>query len=66
MNRLTISIIIYLFLAITITISTPRLFYDNMKEIKPFGTGPTKTILPLWLVLMIVAIVSYLFTLFYY
>ena len=66
MNRLIISIVIYLFLAITITISKPKIFSDNMREIKPFGTGPTKTILPLWLVLMIVAILSYLFVLFYY
>ena len=66
MNKLVISIIIYLFLAITIIISKPRIFYDNRNKIKPFGTGPIKTILPLWLVLMIVAILSYIFVMFYY
>ena len=66
MNKIILSIIIYLFLAITITMSKPKIFYDNMQELKPFGTGPGKTIVPLWLILMIVAILSYLFVLFYY
>lgn len=57
------SIIIYLLITIIILILKPRTLFDNNGKSKQFGIGlKNKTILPIWLVFLLIAIFSYYFT----
>ena len=64
-NTIKISILIYILLVASIVYSKPDFFYvnnnNNSKKLKIFGTGSrkSKTIFPLWFVLIILAIIVY-------
>lgn len=57
------SIIIYLIIVITILIIKPKTLFDNEGNSKNFGVGyKNKTIFPIWMVFLLIAIFSYYFT----
>jgi|SaaInlStandDraft_7_1057024.scaffolds.fasta_scaffold104148_2 hypothetical protein len=57
--RLQITALFYL-VSITVVLYTkPSLFYDNDKNIKHFGTGKDKTILPIYLAIILLAVLSF-------
>lgn len=52
---------IYLFSVSALLMWKPRLAFDEEGRIRPFGTGKkTATVFPLWLLIIGLAIVSYL------
>jgi hypothetical protein len=53
------AIILYLVLSFILIFLKPNIFLDKDGNIKPFGTGENKSIIPLWLVFMFVGIFSY-------
>ena len=53
-----ICILIYLILLIPILLTKCNFFYDNKGNLKQFGTGPSKTIMPLWLAIVVVSIIA--------
>ena len=73
MNRLFIrnnitsfAILIFVSLFVTIQIYKPQIIYDKTGALRDFGIGyKNKTILPIWLVSIILAFLSYLFVLHY-
>jgi|AACY02.7.fsa_nt_gi hypothetical protein len=57
------SIIIYLIIVIVILIIKPRTLFDNDGNSKQFGVGfNNKTMVPIWLVFLLIAVFSYYFT----
>lgn len=65
-NITSISIFIFIVLFATIQLLEPSFLYDRNGSIRPFGLGKKrKTILPNWLVAIILSILSYLFVLYY-
>ena len=52
-------IVLYLIIVFTLLYIKPTLFLDEEGNIKEFGTGETKSVVPLWLVFMCVSILSY-------
>ena len=73
MNRLFIrrninSIAIFIFIAFFVLIqaSQPSFIYEKDGSFRRFGLGSkNKTVIPIWLVTIIVAFMSYLFVLYY-
>ena len=60
-NPLLSSIIIFLFFFTIITILKPPFIFNRDGSMKDFGLGYTdKTVIPIWLLVIILAIVSYL------
>lgn len=57
--RVQIAVLIYLVSITVLLYSNPRWFYTRKNELKPFGTGKGKTVLPLWMVILLLAILSY-------
>ena len=58
--RLQIAFVIYIVLVALVLILKPSFFYDEDGNLKYFGTGKkNSTIMPLWLVIFLTAIVSY-------
>lgn len=57
--RIQIAVLIYLVSITVLLYSNPRWFYTRENELKPFGTGKGKTIMPLWLAILLLAILSY-------
>ena len=57
--KLHICILVYLILIGFIILLKPRFCYDNEKNLKQFGIGSKKTIFPLWLLIIFVALLSY-------
>lgn len=57
--RVQIAVLIYLVSITVLLYSNPRWFYTHENELKPFGTGKGKTVLPLWMVILLLAILSY-------
>jgi hypothetical protein len=65
-NRLNISLIIFLIIFSLIHYLKPGVVYDENGEFRPFGVGYRhKTIIPIWLVAIITAILSYMSVLVY-
>jgi len=61
-----VSIVIFLLLFALIMFIKPAIIFDKNGRPRDFGIGyKNKTILPLWLTVIILAIISYLFILFY-
>lgn len=61
-----VSIILYIFFFTLILIYKPHFFYNDDGSLKQFGIGyKNKTILPIWLLSIILGIISYLIVLFY-
>ena len=57
--KLHICIIIYFIFIGFIVLLKPNFCYDDKKNLKQFGIGNNKTIFPLWLLIVFVALVSY-------
>ena len=66
-NHITaVSIIIYIAVFCTIQWIKPSFLYNEDGSLKTFGLGVRqKTVIPIWLITMILAIFSYLFVLYY-
>ena len=61
-----VSIIVFLLLFAIIMVTKPNVIFDKNGKLREFGIGyKNKTILPLWLTVIILAIVSYLIVLCY-
>jgi hypothetical protein len=61
-----VSIIVFLLLFAIILVTKPNIMFDKNGKPREFGIGyKNKTILPLWLAVIILAIVSYLAVLCY-
>ena len=62
----SISISLYLILFGTLVFIKPNFLYNNDGSLRPFGVGKTKkTVIPIWLLAIILSILSYLFVLYY-
>lgn len=60
-NRLSASIILFLFLFVIINYIKPNFLYNKDGSIRQFGLGKNRTsIVPIWLFGIIIAILSYL------
>ena len=65
-NITSISIIIFIILFAGIQFIEPAFLYDKDGSIRQFGLGTRKkTILPIWFLTIILAVLSYLFVLYY-
>ena len=66
LHKVILSIYLFLFLMAIIHYIKPKLIYDENGGFRPFGLGyRKKTILPIWLVSIFFAILSYLLVLIY-
>ena len=60
------SIIIFMVFFLFIQVTKPPFIYERDGSLRQFGLGYTnKTVLPLWLITIVLAIISYLLVLFY-
>ena len=57
--NLRIQISVLLCISITVLYTSPSYFYTKDNNLKQFGTGKDKTIMPLWLAILLLAILSY-------
>lgn len=65
-NLTSVSVVLFLTLFILIQYGKPSFLYDTDGSLRQFGIGTRKkTILPAWLVTIILAVLSYLFMLYY-
>lgn len=65
-NVTLVSIIVFLILYSLIQMNRPAIFYNIDGSIRDFGVGyKNKTILPIWLLSIILGILSYLAVLYY-
>jgi uncharacterized membrane protein YozB (DUF420 family) len=65
-NPTLVSVLLFLVIFITIQIGKPSFLYRDDGSIREFGVGyRNKTILPIWLLAIILGILSYLFVLYY-
>jgi len=66
MNYLTFSILIFMMVFLTINFLKPSIVYNPDGSLRQFGIGyRKKTVVPLWLVVILVAIFSYTFSLYF-
>jgi hypothetical protein len=60
-NKLNVSILIFLILFTVVHITKPVFIYNNEGGFRQFGVGyKHKTVIPIWLVAIVLAIMSYL------
>lgn len=65
-NKMLVSLIVFLILFAIILTNKPTLMFDKNGKPREFGIGyKNKTILPFWLMVIILAIVSYFCILYY-
>lgn len=65
-NPVLVSIIIFIIVYSTIQYLKPALFYNTNGSVRDFGVGyRNKTIVPIWLLSIILGILSYLSVLYY-
>ena len=65
-NATLFSIILFLIMFGTIQMIKPAFLYNKDGSIREFGVGyKNKTILPIWLLSLILGILSYLFVMYY-
>jgi hypothetical protein len=65
-NITSISILIFVCLFVIVQYLKPAFLYDRDGALREFGLGKkNKTIIPIWLVSLVLAIFSYLFVLYY-
>jgi hypothetical protein len=65
-NVTLVSILLFLAVFVTIQIGKPAFLYKDDGSIRDFGIGyRNKTILPVWLLAIVLGILSYLFVLYY-
>lgn len=64
-NRLSFAILLFLALFSLIHFMKPSLMYNDDGGFRPFGVGYRhKTVIPIWIVAIILAIFSYMFVLY--
>ena len=64
-NKLSVAIILFLLIFTVIHITKPALLYNAEGGFRPFGVGYRhKTVIPIWLISINIAILSYLAVLF--
>lgn len=65
-NLTSVSIFLFLILFVFIQMFRPGFIYNDDGSFRQFGIGyRSKTVIPIWLVTIFVAILSYLFVLYY-
>lgn len=65
-NASSSAILLFLVIFITIQIAKPSFIYNNDGSFRQFGLGwKKKTVIPIWLITIFVAILSYVFVLYY-
>ena len=65
-NKLSVAIILFLLIFTGIHMTKPVLLYNEAGGFRPFGVGYRhKTVIPIWLISINIAILSYLAVLFY-
>lgn len=65
-NTTSIAIVIFCFIFFIIQLVKPSILYEKDGSLRHFGIGTKKkTILPIWLLSMILAILSYLVVIWY-
>jgi hypothetical protein len=66
MNYLTFSIIIFMMVFLMIHFLKPSIIYNSDGSLRQFGIGyRKKTVVPLWLVVILISIFSYTFSLYF-
>ena len=58
-NRIKYALAIYLVIVIVLVLTKPKIFFKKDGTFRPFGTGPDKTPIPFWLVLLVSVIIAY-------
>jgi hypothetical protein len=58
-TRVIYSILFYTLLSILIIVSKPAIMFDTNGNLRPFGVGTEKTIFPLGVYIVTVAVISY-------
>ncbi len=65
-NRLQFAIVLFLIVFTFIHIQKPSLLYEDDGSFRQFGVGyRKKTVVPIWLISMVVALLSYVIVSFY-
>ena len=65
-NATLFAIILFLIMFVSIQMMKPACLYNNDGSIREFGVGYRyKTIMPIWLLSLILGILSYLFVMYY-
>ena len=65
-NITLVSIVVFLLLFLIIMLTKPTTIFDKNGKPREFGIGyKKKTVLPIWLVVIILAIISYFIILYY-
>jgi hypothetical protein len=65
-NRLQFAIVLFLIVFTFIHIQKPSLLYENDGSFRQFGVGyRKKTVVPIWLISIVVALLSYVMVSFY-
>ena len=65
-NTTVVSILVFLVIFIAVQAFKPRFLYNHDGSIREFGIGyKNKTILPIWLLSIVLGILSYVFVLYY-
>jgi len=65
-NPLLTSILLFVFLFVIIQMTKPGFLYNDDGSLRSFGVGyRKKTILPVWLLSIVMGILSYVFVLYY-
>jgi hypothetical protein len=65
-NKLNIAVFLFLILFSMIHLLKPGLLYNNDGSFREFGVGyKNKTVIPIWIVAVVLAIFSYLAVLYY-
>jgi hypothetical protein len=65
-NKLSIAILLFLFLFSIVHITKPGLMYNPDGGFRPFGVGyQHKTVIPIWVVSIVLAILCYLSVMMY-
>lgn len=65
-NKASFAILLFIMFFVLFQLSEPAFLYDNDGALRQFGLGmKKKTILPIWLLSIFLAIVSYLLILYY-
>ena len=65
-NLTSIAILLFVISFVVIQFMQPNVLYDRFGALREFGLGKkNKTIIPIWLVSIVLAIFSYLFVLYY-
>ena len=58
-KRLQVALLIYIIVIAVIMFINPKFMYDREGRIKIFGVGDNKTLFPLWIIIFVIAVISY-------